>query len=100
MLDAFEPLDHVRIIHSAASDREAAGLVRRLARHRTDAVCIKEQLLAQPRWVSRMHSLAPVLLTWPVASTSAAQTALARGADGLIVDGIPLLAELAQLHRS
>ena len=100
MLDAFEPLSHVRIIHTAASPREASALSRRLARHRTDAVCIKQPLLAQSRWASRMRLLAPLLLTWPVASKSAAESALERGADGLIVDGIPLLAELAQEHRS
>ena len=95
MLTAFERLPHVRIIHTAAGPREALALPRRLARHRTDAVCMHQRLLAQPRWVARARRLAPSLLTWPVASRSAAHDAVARGATGLIVDGVDLLAELA-----
>jgi glycerophosphoryl diester phosphodiesterase len=99
MLSAFEPLDHVRIIHSAAGPREALALPRRLARHRTDAVCIHRQVLAHPRWAALARRFGPVL-TWPVASRSAAQEALARGADGLIVDGIDLVGELARERSS
>ncbi|MDX6286182.1 MAG: hypothetical protein QOG53_1667 [Frankiales bacterium] len=100
MLNAFEPLEHVRIIHSAATPREARALPRRLSRHRTDALCIKQTVLAQPQWAARMRSLAPVLLTWPIASTSAARAALADGADGVIIDGVPLVKELAAARRS
>jgi glycerophosphoryl diester phosphodiesterase len=99
MLNAFEPLDHVRIIHSAANPREAVSLTRRLARHRTDAVCIKQPLLAQDRRSSRVHDLAPVVLTWPVRSEADADTALSSGANGLIIDGVPLLERLANQHR-
>jgi hypothetical protein len=101
MLNAFGHFDHVRIIHSVAVPREAALLSRRLARHRTDAICAKQPLLANPRWAARFRSLCPLLLTWPVASKSAARTALAHGASGLIVDGVPLLADLfAEYHGS
>ncbi|MFL6239620.1 MAG: hypothetical protein ACJ735_09065 [Actinomycetes bacterium] len=95
MLTAFEPLEHVQIIHSAAGPREALALPRRLARHRTDAVCLHARLLSQPRWVAQARRFAPILLTWPVLSHAAAREALARGANGLIVDGVDLLAELA-----
>jgi glycerophosphoryl diester phosphodiesterase len=95
MLTAFERLDHVRIIHSAAGPREALALPRRLARHRTDAVCLHHRLLRHPRWVAQGRRLAPAVLTWPVRTRAAANEALARGATGLIVDGIDLVAELA-----
>jgi hypothetical protein len=95
MLTAFEPRDHVRIIHSARGPREALALPRRLARHRTDAICMHLQLLAHPRWVAQARRLSPVLLTWPITSRAAARDAVARGANGLIVDGPDLLAELA-----
>ena len=95
MLNAFEDRDHVRIIHTAATPREAFALTRRLSRHRTDAVCARQTLLEQPRWATRLRARAPVLLTWPVASTTAAHTALERGADGLVIDGVALLEQLA-----
>jgi glycerophosphoryl diester phosphodiesterase len=100
MLTAFESLDHVQIIHSARGPREASGLPRRLARHRTDAVCMHQQLLTHPRWVAQARRLSPVLLTWPVTSHAAAREALARGANGLIVDGVDLLADLSARHST
>ena len=99
MLTAFEPLEHVRIIHSARGPREAAALPRRLARHRTDAVCIHEQLLARPPVVERMQQLAPLLISWPIASRAAADLALQRGAGGLVVDGVEVLADIAAARR-
>ena len=96
MLDAFEDREHVRIVHSAATPREAFALPRRLARHRSDAICVKRDVLAQPRWRLRLRSLTPTLLTWPVAGSTAAHDALSHGADGLVVDGIPTLEELAR----
>ena len=99
MLTAFEPLDHVRIIHSAKSPREAAALPRRLTRHRTNAVCIHEQLLARPAVVERLRQLAPIVMTWPVASREAADLALSRGANALVVDGVDVLAEIAKGSR-
>jgi glycerophosphoryl diester phosphodiesterase len=95
MLTAFEPLDHVRIIHSARSPREAAALPRRLRAHRTDAICIYRRLLDEPRWVAQLRPLSPVLFTWPVRSRADARNATARGAGGLVVDGIDLVAQLA-----
>jgi hypothetical protein len=100
MLDAFEDLEHVRIIHSAATPREAFALSRRLRRHRTDALCVKLPVLNQPRWATRLRTLSPTLFTWPVADMTAAGNALALGADGLVVDGVPLLEQLAHEHRS
>jgi glycerophosphoryl diester phosphodiesterase len=95
MLNAFEKLEHVQIIHSAAGPREALALPRRLSNHRTDAICMHERLLASRRWVKQARRLSQTLLTWPVATTDAARQALDRGADGLIVDGVDLLGELA-----
>jgi hypothetical protein len=100
MLNAFEAHEHVRIIHTAATPREARGLARRLGRHRTDAVCAKQTVLAQPQWATQLRSLAPALLTWPIASMTAARATLADGVDGLIVDGIPLMKDLAAARRS
>jgi glycerophosphoryl diester phosphodiesterase len=96
MLNAFEDREHVRIIHSAASPREAFALPRRLARHRSDAICVKRSVLAQSRWRMRLRSLTPLLLTWPVADPTAAHHALSHGVDGLVIDGIPTLEELAR----
>jgi hypothetical protein len=94
-LTAFEPFDHVRLIHSAAGPREARALPRRLARHRTDAVCVHRRLLDEPRWAARLLELSPLLMTWPVRSRDDADHAVARGARALVVDGIDLLAGLA-----
>ena len=100
MLSAFESLDHVQIIHSARSPRELKALPRRVAGHRTDAVCMHRHLLANPRWVALARSLAPTLLTWPIVDHATAEEARAYGADGLIIDGIDLLAELARQHAT
>jgi hypothetical protein len=100
MLNAFDDREHVRIIHSAASPREAFALPRRLTRHRTDAVCAKQTVLAQKRWRTRLRDLAPIVLTWPIASKSAADDARAQGADGLIVDGLRVLEELSHARGS
>jgi glycerophosphoryl diester phosphodiesterase len=96
VLTAFERIEHVAIIHSAAGPREALSLPRRLATHRTDAVCVHRRLLVQPRWMTRARSLAPVVLTWPITTKAAAREALDRGAHGLIIDGVDLLGELAR----
>lgn len=95
MLNAFEDLDHVRIIRSARGPREAVNLPRVANRHRTDAICMHRSLLAQPRWVALARRLAPLLLTWPVDSHAVAAEVRSHGADGLIIDGVNLLAELA-----
>jgi 2,4-dienoyl-CoA reductase-like NADH-dependent reductase (Old Yellow Enzyme family) len=98
MLSAFESLEHVQIIHSARSPRELKALPRRIAGHRTDAICMHRQLLANPRWVALARRLAPTLLTWPVVDHATADEALSYGADGLIIDGVDLLAEIARKH--
>jgi glycerophosphoryl diester phosphodiesterase len=100
MLDAFEELDHVRIIHSVATPREASALSRRLRGHRSDAVCVKLALLSQPRWATHLRALSPSLFTWPVADSAAAGSALEFGAGGLIVDGVDFLGQLARDYRS
>jgi glycerophosphoryl diester phosphodiesterase len=96
MLTAFEAFDHVQIIHSARSPRELMALPRRITRHRTDALCLHRRLLTRPRWVSLARRLAPTLLTWPVIDRASADEVLSQGADGLIIDGLDLLAELAK----
>ena len=95
MLSAFESLDNVTIIHSARSARELRAMPRRIAGHRTDAVCIHRQLLQVPRWVELARRLAPTVLTWPIVDQATADEAIGHGADGLIVDGIDVLATLA-----
>jgi glycerophosphoryl diester phosphodiesterase len=95
MLSAFESLDHVQIIHSARSPRELRALPRRIAGHRTDAICVHRQLLANPRWVELARSLAPTLLTWPIVDHATADEARGFGADGLIIDGVDLIKTLA-----
>jgi hypothetical protein len=99
VLTAFEQLDHVCIIHSVAGPREALALPRRLARHRTDAVCMHQRVLAHSRWAAQARKFAP-LLAWPVASSAAARDALAYGASGLVVDGLDLLADLSRERTS
>ena len=96
MLTAFEPLAHVRIVHSAAVPRELLLLPRRLRRHRSDGIGVHRRLLASPRRAARLRSLSPVLFTWPVDSWAAADDVVARGATGLVVDGVELLADLAE----
>jgi glycerophosphoryl diester phosphodiesterase len=95
MLSAFESLDHVQIIHSARSPRELKALPRRIAGHRTDAICVHRRLLANARWVELARSLAPTLLTWPIVDQATADEARSLGADGLIIDGIDLIESLA-----
>lgn len=100
MLSAFESLGHVAIVHSARSPRELKALPRRVAGHRTDAICLHRRLLGSSRWVDLARRLAPTLLTWPIVDNASAQEALTHGADGLIVDGVELLGELARAHTA
>jgi glycerophosphoryl diester phosphodiesterase len=99
MLAAFEPLPHVGIIHTIADRRHAARIKLRLRHHRTDAIGVRRQLLADRGLAATVRELAPVVFTWPVNSHATAREALARGANALIVDGTDLIAALAAQRR-
>ena len=99
MLAAFEPLPHVGIIHTIADRRHAARIRWRLRHHRTDAIGVRRDLLADRGLASTVRELAPVVFTWPVNSHAAARDVLARGANALIIDGPHLIADLAAQRR-
>jgi glycerophosphoryl diester phosphodiesterase len=95
MLSAFEHVPNAGIIHTVADRRHAWRIGLRLRRHRTDAIGVRRSLLADPTLAPRLRRLAPVVLTWPVDSHAVAAEVLDRGVNGLIVDGLDLLADLA-----
>lgn len=69
MLDAFDGLDHVRVVHSARTPGELARLDARLARHPTWGACLHRDLLTVER-VQRLRRRAEVVLSWPIDGTT------------------------------
>jgi hypothetical protein len=82
-------------MHTVTSPREVAALPGRLREHRSDGICAHRDLLRESGRAESLRSLVPTLCTWPVDSHAVAAEVLDRGANGLIIDGVPLLADLA-----
>jgi hypothetical protein len=85
MLDAFDGLDHVDVVHSVRSKAELARLPRRLARHRSWGVAVHRELL--PRMdVPALLQTVDALLTWPVNTVDVLAEVAQHGVTGVSSD--------------
>ena len=87
MLDAFDGLDHVDVVHSARSRSELARLPRRLAGRRSWGVAVHRELL--PRMdVPALLRKVEALLTWPVNTVEVLDEVASFGVTGVISDDL------------
>jgi hypothetical protein len=93
LLEPFADLP-VRRVQSIGSRRQLDRLLRRGAASGLDAVAIHERLL-DGQAVTRLRSVVPLLLTWPVNDLERARELVALGIDGLITDRIEAIAAVA-----
>jgi glycerophosphoryl diester phosphodiesterase len=84
----------VRLVHSAASERELARLLRMAASGRLDGASVRADLLA-PGAAAALREATGLLMTWPVADARQAERLARDGATALIVDDLALIARLA-----
>jgi glycerophosphoryl diester phosphodiesterase len=87
MLDAFDDLDHVDVVHSVRSRSELKRLPRRLAGHRSWGVAVHRDLLPRMDVPSLLRTV-DVLLTWPVNTVDALEEVARYGVTGVISDGL------------
>jgi hypothetical protein len=87
MLDAFEGVDHVDVVHSVRSRAELARLPRRLSRHRSWGVAVHRGLLPRMDVPALLRSV-DVLLTWPVNTVDVLDEVLQYGVTGVISDDL------------
>lgn len=87
MLDAFDRLDHVDVVHSARSRAELARLPHRLAARRSWGVAVHRDLLPRVD-VPALLTHVQVLLTWPVNTVEVLEDVAARGVTGVITDDL------------
>ncbi|MBK5307420.1 MAG: hypothetical protein JJD92_12095 [Frankiaceae bacterium] len=87
MLDAFDGLPHVDVVHSVRSRSELARLERRLAGRRSWGVAVHRELLARMD-VPHLLRTVDVLLTWPVNTPQVLQTVIGHGANAVISDDL------------
>jgi glycerophosphoryl diester phosphodiesterase len=92
MLDAFDGLEHVDVVHSVRSRSELARLPRRLAaRGRSWGVAVHRELL--PRMdVQALRESVDAVLTWPVNTVEAFDEVVRLGATGVISDDLAAVA--------
>jgi glycerophosphoryl diester phosphodiesterase len=94
LLERLRGAPGVRLVHSAASARELARLLRMPAAARLDGAAVRADLLA-PGVAGKLREGVPVLMTWPVGDAREAERLVRDGASALIVDDLALIAELA-----
>jgi hypothetical protein len=87
MLDAFDGLDHVDVVHSVRSRAELARLPRRLAGRRSWGVAVHRELLPRMDVPALLRSV-DVLLTWPVNTLEVLDEVAGLGATGVISDDL------------
>jgi glycerophosphoryl diester phosphodiesterase len=87
MLDAFDDLDHVDVVHSVRSRAELARLPRRLAGRRSWGVAVHRELLPRMDVPALLRSV-DALLTWPVNTTEALDEVARHGVTGVISDDL------------
>jgi glycerophosphoryl diester phosphodiesterase len=90
LLDPFDGVAGVRVVHSVGSWRDLRRLRRRLGGKQIDAVTIHERLLDAPT-VRNLREIADTVVTWPVNTVERAQELVRWGVDGLITDRPSLL---------
>lgn len=92
MLDAFDGLDHVDVVHSVRSRAELARLARRLAgRRRSWGVAVHRDLLRHMD-VPVLRESVEAVLTWPVNTAEAFDEVVRYGATGVISDDLAAVA--------
>jgi hypothetical protein len=87
MLDAFDDLDHVDVVHSVRSRAELARLPRRLAGRRSWGVAVHRELLPRMDVPALLQSV-DALLTWPVNTDEALAEVAGHGVTGVISDDL------------
>lgn len=87
MLDAFDGLDHVDVVHSVRSRRELARLSRRLTAHPSWGIAVHRELLPSMDVTSLLKSV-EALLTWPVNTPGELAQVSAYGVTGVISDDL------------
>jgi hypothetical protein len=87
MLDAFDDLDHVDVVHSVRSRSELARLPRRLAGRRSWGVAVHRELLPRMDVPALLRSV-DALLTWPVNTVEVLEEVARHGVTGVISDDL------------
>jgi len=114
-LEVFRGLEHVRVVHSVGSARELRALPGELARYYGPAqpgtawpgtaaggctpaggVSVHARLLS-PSVVARLHTLTPLVLSWPVNTPRRLAQLPGWGVDGAITDSPDVLRRLRQV---
>jgi hypothetical protein len=87
MLDAFDGVGHVDVVHSVRTRSELARLPRRLAGRRSWGVAVHRELLPRMDVPALLKSV-DVLLTWPVNSAAVLAEVTGYGVTGVISDDL------------
>ena len=94
LLERLRGAPGVRLVHSAASGREVARLLRMAAAGRLDGASVRADLLA-PGVAAALREATGLLMTWPVPDARQAERLARAGVTALIVDDLALIARLA-----
>jgi glycerophosphoryl diester phosphodiesterase len=87
MLDAFDQLEHVDVVHSVRSRAELARLRARLARRRSWGVAVHRELLSRMDVEELLRSV-DALLTWPVNTPEVLEEVVGQGVTHVISDDL------------
>ena len=93
LLEPFEGLPGVLVVHSVGSERQLRALLRLGRRRRLHGISIHERLLT-PVTVAELRDVADFVMTWPANASSRVRELVAMGVDGLITDRLDLAHEL------
>ena len=85
LLEPFEELEGVRLVHSVGSRRQLRALRRRFASRRLDGISIHRDLL-DAGTVADLRTRADMVMTWPVASADEARALAGWGVSGVITE--------------
>jgi glycerophosphoryl diester phosphodiesterase len=96
LLEPFESLPRVHVVHSIGSDRQLARLRGRFAARRLDGISIHRKLL-DAATVRELRERAALVMSWPVVTADEAELLAGWGVQGLITSRY---AELAPLFAS
>jgi glycerophosphoryl diester phosphodiesterase len=93
LLEPFDALPGVRVVHSVGSERQLQALLRLGRGRRLQGISIHERLLT-PATVAELRDVADVVMTWPANAAGRVRELVAMGVDGLITDRLDLAHEL------
>ena len=91
MLDAFDQLSNVDVVHSVRSRAELARLPKRLSAHRSWGVAVHRELLPRMDVPALLRSV-DVLMTWPINSVDALEDVVRYGVNAIISDDLDRVA--------